>query len=97
MAWDYEKLRQKVYDYAEENNLKMMNCRAILNLNGSTWNNILNNKSITLDTVNKLCNSLKCYPQDIITYIPDWDVSEEERLKQEKIAKLKAQLAELES
>lgn len=30
-----------------------------------------NNKSVTIDTINKLCAVLNCQPGDILDYIPD--------------------------
>ena len=30
-----------------------------------------NNKSVTIDTINKLCAVLSCQPGDILDYIPD--------------------------
>lgn len=40
-------------------------------INGRLLNAIRNNQSITIDSLNKLCNNLNCTPFDIITYVPD--------------------------
>lgn len=40
-------------------------------VNGKLLNSLKNNKSITMVTLNRLCNVLECTPFDIITYVPD--------------------------
>lgn len=38
---------------------------------GGTLNNIRAGKPISTNTINDICNYLKCKPMDIISYIPD--------------------------
>lgn len=40
-------------------------------INARLLNALKNNKSITIDTLNNLCNKLDCKPNDIITYKKD--------------------------
>jgi DNA-binding Xre family transcriptional regulator len=40
-------------------------------INARLLNALKNNNSITIDTLNNLCNNLECTPMDIITYSPD--------------------------
>ncbi len=40
-------------------------------INPRLLNALKNNNSITMDSLNNLCNNLECLPMDIITYSPD--------------------------
>ena len=40
-------------------------------IGGGTMQRIRENKSISTDTLNDLCQYLRCKPQDIIRYTPD--------------------------
>ncbi len=40
-------------------------------LNANTVDQLTKNKSITINTLDKLCNLLNCEPQDILTYTKD--------------------------
>lgn len=42
-------------------------------INSRLLNALRNNKSITTDSLNKLCNNLNCQPSDIMEYVPDND------------------------
>ena len=36
-------------------------------------------KSVTIDTIDKLCKALKCQPGDLLEYVPDEVSKEQER------------------
>lgn len=38
------------------------------NINPRTINNLKHNKSITMDTLEKLCSILKCSPNDVVRF-----------------------------
>lgn len=38
------------------------------NVNPRTINNLKHNKSITMDTLEKLCTILECYPNDVVRF-----------------------------
>lgn len=40
-------------------------------IGGNTYDQLRDGKSVTTDTLNKLCNYLQCDISDIIEYIPD--------------------------
>ncbi len=46
-------------------------------INSRLLNALRNNKSITTDSLNNICNNLKCKPDDIMEYIPDNEASED--------------------
>lgn len=38
---------------------------------GGTLQRMRNNQSVSTDTINSLCNALRCKPSDIMRYTPD--------------------------
>lgn len=59
----FDLIKNKGYSQNELIRQKIINPRLL--------NALKNNKSITTDTLNNLCNRLNCTPFDIITYTPD--------------------------
>lgn len=38
---------------------------------GQSYTNLVNGQSLTLKTLDRLCNYLNCQPGDILEYVPD--------------------------
>lgn len=77
----------KLGDYLKKNNLKFIDLQRALNLSPSVVAKFQKNRSVTTDTLNKICEYLEIQPGDIMEWIPD---------NPEK-AKLEAQIAELQA
>lgn len=77
----------KLGDYLKKNNLKFIDLQRALNLSPSVVAKFQKNRSVTTDTLNKICEFLEVQPGDIMEWIPD---------NPEK-AKLEAQIAELQA
>jgi len=75
----------KLGDYLKKNNLKFIDLQRALNLSPSVVAKFQKNRSVTTDTLNKICEFLEVQPGDIMEWIPD---------NPEK-AKIEAQIAEL--
>lgn len=48
-------------------------------INARLLNSLRNNKSITTDSLNNICNNLNCTPFDIMSYKPDHKLNKSER------------------
>ena len=82
---------KKLFDKLKESGLTQKQFKEILGIGGTTMASLTKDKSVTLDTICKICDYFQCMPEDIITFIPDADYEE----KQAKKANIEAQMAEL--
>lgn len=57
----------------EEKGIPVSDLRYKHNFNPKTVDALLENKSITTDTIERLCRLLDCQPGDILKYVPDKD------------------------
>lgn len=58
----------KFYDYIKRKNIKIKDIINNTGLSSATLANLGTNKSVTTDTIGKLCNYLKCQPCDIMEF-----------------------------
>lgn len=65
MAISYAKL----FALLEQNNIKKIDLRTKYGFNPKTVDSLTKNKSVTVDTLVKLCEILNCQPGDLLEYI----------------------------
>ena len=66
----------KLFDLMGQKGLKKVDLRKTHNLNPKTVDSLVNNRSVTVDTIMQLCEILDCQPGDIMEYVREADVSE---------------------
>ena len=59
---------QPLWDTMKEKNITTYILIKDYNINPRTVNNLKHNKSITMDTLERLCSILKCTPNDIVEF-----------------------------
>lgn len=68
----------KFYDYIKRRKIKIKDIINDTGISSATLANLGANKSVTTDTIGKLCSYLKCQPNDIMEF------EETEEIKNEK-------------
>lgn len=58
----------KFYDYIKRNHIKLKDIINKTGISSATLANLGSNKSVTTETIGKLCNYLQCQPGDIMEY-----------------------------
>ena len=81
----------KLGDYLKSKNMKYIDLQRELALSPSMTAKFTKNRTISTDTLNKVCEYLHVQPSEIMEWIPD---AEYNKANEEK-AKLEAQIAEL--
>ena len=83
----------KLGDYLKSKNMKYIDLQRELALSPSMTAKFTKNRTISTDTLNKVCEYLHVQPSEIMEWIPD---AEYERTNAEKQA-IEAQIAELQA
>ena len=83
----------KLGDYLKSQNMKYIDLQNALGISPSMTAKFTKNRTISTDTLNKVCEYLHVQPCDIMEWIPD---SEYEKANAEKQA-IEAQIAELQA
>ena len=83
----------KLSDYLKAKNMKYIDIQRELELSPSVIARFQKNRSVTTDTLNRICEYLHVQPSEIMEWIPD---SEYEKANAEKQA-IEAQIAELQA
>ena len=83
----------KLGDYLKSQNIKYIDLQNALGLSPSMTAKFTKNRTISTDTLNKVCEYLQVQPSEIMEWIPD---SEYEKQNAEKQA-IEAQIAELQA
>lgn len=91
MTVKYDRLFAKL----KENHLTQKVFKTNANISSGTMQKLINNDSITTNTICKICDYFRCMPDDIMEFIPEPDYPEELKAKQQAKAKLEQQIAEL--
>lgn len=60
-----------MFDLMKHKGIKKIDLRNVYGINPKTVNSLVNNKSVTVDTIIQLCKILDCQPGDIMSYIPE--------------------------
>lgn len=58
----------KFYDYIKRKHIKIKDIISKTGISSATLANLGSNKSVTTETIGKLCCYLKCQPSDIMEY-----------------------------
>lgn len=64
----------KLFALMEEKGLKKVDLRKTYKLNPKTVDSLVNNRSVTVDTIMLLCEILDCQPGDLMEYVKDTKV-----------------------
>ena len=83
----------KLGDYLKSKNMKYIDLQRELALSPSMTAKFTKNRTISTDTLNKVCEYLQVQPSEIMEWIPD---AEYEKANEEKQA-IEAQIAELQA
>ena len=60
----------KLFALMEQKGLKKVDLRKTYKINPKTVDSLVNNRSVTVDTIIQLCEILNCQPGDLMEYIP---------------------------
>ena len=58
---------------------------------------LINNESVTTNTICKICDYFQCLPEEIMEWIPDADYEEKQKAKEEVRAQIEQLQAKLNS
>ena len=83
----------KLGDYLKSKNMKYIDLQRELALSPSMTAKFTKNRTISTDTLNKVCEYLHVQPSEIMEWIPDAEYNK----ANEEIASIEAQIAELEA
>jgi putative transcriptional regulator len=83
----------KLDDYLAAKGMKYIDLQRALNLSPSMTAKFTKNRTMSTDTLNKVCEYLHVQPSEIMEWIPD---VEYEKINAEKLA-IEAQIAELQA
>ena len=61
---------ERLFGLMKQKGIKKIDLRNIYGINPKTVNSLVNNKSVTVDTIMQLCKILDCQPGDIMAYVP---------------------------
>ncbi len=64
----------KLFERMAQKGIKKVDLREIYKINPKTVDSLVNNRSVTVDTIMKLCDILDCQPGDIMEYVREPDV-----------------------
>ena len=83
----------KLGDYLKSQNMKYIDLQRELALSPSMTAKFTKNRTISTDTLNRICEYLHVQPSEIMEWIPDAEYNK----ANEEIASIEAQIAELEA
>ena len=83
----------KLGDYLKSQNMKYIDLQNALGLSPSMTAKFTKNRTISTDTLNKVCEYLHVQPSEIMEWIPDADYEAQNAEKQA----IEAQIAELQA
>ena len=61
----------KLFDLMNQKGIKKVDLRKTYKINPKTVDSLVNNRSVTVDTIMQLCEILGCQPGDLMEYVPD--------------------------
>ena len=63
----------KLFDLMNQQGIKKVDLRKTYKINPKTVDSLVNNRSVTVDTIMQLCEILGCQPGDLMEYIQSKD------------------------
>lgn len=67
---------KKLFERMESLGIKKVDLRKKYGLNPKTVDSLVNNRSVTVDTLMVLCRVLRCQPGDLVEYVEDEAVAD---------------------
>ena len=61
----------KLFALMQEKGIKKVDLRNVYNINPNTVDNLVKNRSVTVNTIMQLCEILDCQPGDIMEYVKE--------------------------
>ena len=61
----------KLFERMNQKGIKKVDLRKTYKLNPKTVDSLVNNRSVTVDTIMQLCEILDCQPGDIMEYVKE--------------------------
>ena len=61
----------KLFDLMSQKGIKKVDLRKTYKLNPKTVDSLVNNRSVTVDTIMQLCEILDCQPGDLMEYVKE--------------------------
>ena len=61
----------KLFERMSQKGIKKVDLRKTYSINPKTVDSLVNNRSVTVDTIMQLCAILDCQPGDLMEYVPD--------------------------
>ena len=62
---------QKLFELMRQRGIKKIDLRTKYKINPKTVDSLVNNRSVTVDTIMTLCEVLDCQPGDLMEYVKD--------------------------
>ena len=62
---------QKLFFRMQEKGIKKIDLRTKYKINPKTVDSLVNNRSVTVDTIMQLCEILDCQPGDLMEYVKE--------------------------
>lgn len=62
---------KKLFSKMQEKGIKKIDLRTKYKINPKTVDSLVNNRSVTVDTIIQLCEILDCQPGDLMEYIKE--------------------------
>ena len=62
---------QKLFSKMQEKGIKKIDLRTKYKINPKTVDSLVNNRSVTVDTIMQLCEILDCQPGDLMEYVKE--------------------------
>ena len=62
---------KKLFDLMLEKGIKKIDLRNTYKLNPKTVDSLVNNRSVTVDTIMQLCEIFDCQPGDLMEYVKE--------------------------
>ena len=75
----------------KENKITQKEFKEKVGIGGTTFKKLLDNDSVTTNTICKICDYFHCMPEDIMEFIPDSENNDAEK------AAIQAQISELQA
>lgn len=87
----------RLFNKLKENNLTQKEFKTKANISSGTMGKLINNESVTTNTICKICDYFQCLPEEIMEWIPDADYEDKRKAKEEVQAQIKQLQAKLNS
>lgn len=67
---------KKLFELMESKGIRKIDLRNTYKINPKTVDSLVNNRSVTVDTIMSLCEIFECQPGDLMEYVPTAEIGE---------------------